>query len=259
MKYGLIVVALLVLAGVARAELVSKPVDYSHDGVALQGYLVYDDAVKGKRPGVLVVPEWWGLNDYAKKRADDLARLGYVAFAADMYGKGVVTTDPKKAAELSGPFHGTPLMRTRARAGYDVLVKNELVDPARTAAIGFCFGGTAVLELAYSGAPLAGVVSFHGDITAPKPEDYSNIKASFLVCHGANDGFVKPEAIDAFQKAMRDAGTDWMMVYYGGAVHSFTNPDADKYGIPGVAYNEKAARRSWANMKTFFDEILARR
>jgi len=259
MKRSLLVLALIVLATAARAELVGKPVDYTHDGAALQGYLVYDDAVKGKRPGVLVVHEWWGLNDYAKKRADDLARMGYVAFAADMYGKGVVTTDAKKASELARPFYGTPLMRTRARAGYDVLAKHELVDPARTAAIGFCFGGTTALELAYSGAPLSGVVSFHGNLAAPTPEDYPNIKASILVCHGADDTFIAPADIDAFEKAMRDARTDWMMTSYGGAVHAFTNPDAGTFGIQGIAYNEKAALRSWAEMKTFFDEIFARR
>ena len=259
MKRSLIVLVLLVVATAARAELVGKPVDYTHDGVALQGYIVYDNAVKGKRPGVLVIHEWWGLNDYAKKRADDLARMGYVAFAADMYGKGVVTNDASKASELARPFYGTPLMRTRARAGYDVLVKHELVDPARTAAIGFCFGGTTALELAYSGAPIVGAVSFHGSLPAPKPEDYPNIKASILACHGADDTFVKPEDIAAFEKAMRDSKADWSMTSYGGAVHSFTNPDAGKAGIPGVAYNEKAALRSWAQMKTFFDEIFARR
>jgi dienelactone hydrolase len=259
MKRILIVLALVALAGAARAEIVSKALDYAHDGVALQGYLVYDDAVTGKRPGVLVVPEWWGLNDYAKKRADDLARMGYVALAADMYGKGVVTTDAKKAGELAGQFYGSPLMRTRARAGYDVLAKHELVDPERTAAIGFCFGGTTVLELAYSGAPLAGVVSFHGSLPAPKAEDYPNIKASILACHGADDSFVKPEGIAAFENALRESKADWLVASYGGAVHSFTNPDAGKAGIPGVAYNEKAALRSWSHMKTFFDEIFARR
>lgn len=191
MKRILIVLALVALAGAARAELVSKALDYAHDGVALQGYLVYDDAVTGKRPGVLVVPEWWGLNDYAKKRADDLARMGYVALAADMYGKGVVTTDAKKAGELAGQFYGSPLMRTRARAGYDVLAKHE--------------------------------------------------------------------GIAAFENALRESKADWLLASYGGAVHSFTNPDAGKAGIPGVAYNEKAALRSWSHMKTFFDEIFARR
>ena len=259
MKQTVIVLAILVLASAARAGLVGRAVEYSQGGAALEGYLVYDDAVQGKRPGVLVVPEWWGLNDYARKRADDLACLGYVAFAADMYGKGVVTTDAKKAAELSAPFRGTPLMRERAKAGYDVLAKHELVDPERTAAIGFCFGGTTVLELAYGGAPLAGVVSFHGNLPAPKPEDLPNIKASILVCHGADDFFVAPEDIDAFQKAMREARADWQMVSYGGAVHSFTNPDAGKAGIQGVAYNEKAALRSWRHMEAFFDEIFARR
>jgi dienelactone hydrolase len=259
MKRSLLFLALVFVATAARAELVRKPVDYAHDGAALQGYLVYDDAVKGKRPGVLVVHEWWGLNDYAKSRADDLARMGYVAFAADMFGKGIVTTDAKKAGELAGRFYGSPLMRTRARAAYDVLAAQELVDGARTAAIGFCFGGTAALELAYGGAPLAAVVSFHGSLPAPKPEDYPNIKAAILACHGADDTFVKPEDIAAFEQAMRDAKADWLMASYGGAVHSFTNPNAGKAGIPGVAYNEKAALRSWSHMKAFFDEIFARR
>jgi dienelactone hydrolase len=259
MKRGLFVFAILALAASARAELVSKPVEYTQGGTVLEGYLVWDNALKGTRPGVMVVHEWWGLNDFARNRADELARMGYVAFAADMYGKGVSTTDAKKATELSTPFRGTPLMRERVRAAFDVLLQQELVDPRRTGAIGFCFGGTAVFELAYSGAAVAGVVSFHGNLPAPKTEDYANIKASILALHGANDSFVTPEVIDQFQKAMREAGVDWQMAYFGGAVHSFTNPDAGKFGIEGIAYNEKAARRSWEYMKSFFDEVFAKR
>jgi dienelactone hydrolase len=251
--------AILALAASARAELVGRPVEYTHGGTTLEGYLVYDDALKGKRPGVMVVHEWWGLNEYARKRADELARMGYVAFAADMYGKGVNTTDAKKATELSAPFRGTPLVRERVRAGFDVLSKHDLVDTGRTAAIGFCFGGNAALELAFSGAAVTGVVSFHGNLPSPKPGDFANIKASILALHGANDSFVTPENIDSFEKALREAGVDWEMVVYGGAIHSFSNPDAGKFGIEGIAYNEKAAKRSWAHMKMFFDEIFAER
>jgi dienelactone hydrolase len=258
MKRNLILAMFLLVATAARAELVEKAVEYTQGGETLEGYLAYDDAVHGKRPGVLVVHEWWGLNDYIKKRAGELARMGYVAFAADMYGKGIVTTDAKKAGELAGRFRAAPQARERAGAALDVLMKQELVDSGRIAAIGFCFGGGVSLELAYGGAPLEGVVSFHSGLPAPGPEDYKNIKASILVLHGADDGFETPENIEAFQKAMRDAGADWEMVSYGGAVHSFTNPGADKFNIPGVAYNEKAANRSWALMKSFFDEIFAR-
>ncbi len=258
MKRNLILAMILLFATAARAGLVGKAVEYSQGGETLEGYLAYDDAIQGKRPGVLVIHEWWGLNDYAKKRAGDLARMGYVAFAADMYGKGIVTTDATKAGELAGRFRAAPQARERAGAALDVLMKQDLVDSRRIAAIGFCFGGGVALQLAYGGAPLSGVVSFHSGLPAPSPEDYKNIKASILVCHGANDGFETPETIEAFQKAMRDAGADWEMVSYGGAVHAFTNPDAGKANIPGVAYNEKAATRSWALMKSFFDEIFAR-
>ena len=259
MRRSLFVIAILVLAVGARAELVTQAVEYTHGGAALEGYLVWDDAVKGMRPGVLVVHEWWGLNDFTKRKADQLARLGYVAFAADMFGKGVVTTDASKAQQLAAPFYGTPLMRERVKAGFDVLAKQELADPAKLGAIGFCFGGGAVFELAYSGAPLAGAVSFHGILPSPKPEDYAGIQARILALHGADDSFETPETIAQFQKAMREAGADWQFVIFGGAVHAFTNPDAGKFGIPGIAYNEKAAERSWKYMKTFFDEVFAKR
>ena len=147
-------------------------------------------------------------------------------------------------------------MRQRAVAGLEILKRSDRVDPAKIAAIGYCFGGTTVLELAYSGADVAGVVSFHGGLTAAKPEDYGRIKARFLICHGADDGFISSEAINAFQEGMRKSGADWQMVSFGGAVHSFTNPEADKVGINGIAYNEKADQRSWNYMKQFFEEIF---
>lgn len=245
------------LAGTAQAAVRTEKIEYRQGDVALEGYLAYDDSVAGKRPGVVVVHEWWGLNDYAKRRAEQLARLGYVAFAVNMYGKGRVTTDPKEAGALATPFRkDRGLMRARAAAGLEVLKKRPQIDPDRIAAIGYCFGGTVVLEMARSGAPLAGVVSFHGGLATPDPADAKNIKGKVLVLHGADDTFESPAEIAAFQEEMRQAHVDWEMNYYGGAVHAFTNPDAGKAGIKGVAYNEAADRRSWQAMRDFFDEIF---
>jgi len=257
MKHILYIICILSLAVSANAAIVSKPVEYTQNGTTLEGYLAYDDAVQGKRPGVLVVHEWWGLNDYVRSRVDKLARLGYVAFALDMYGKGIWTTEAAKAKDLSGHLQGTPLMRQRARSGLDILKSNSLVDPAKIAAIGYCFGGTTVLELAYSGVDLAGVVTFHGGLTAPKPDDLGRIKTRFLICHGADDGFISGDAINAFQEGMRKSGVDWQMIFFGGAVHGFTNPGADKYGIKGLAYNKLADERSWQYMQIFFKEIFS--
>jgi dienelactone hydrolase len=241
----------------AQAAIRTEKVVYRHGDTELVGFLAYDDAVKGTRPGVLVAPEWWGLNDYARRRAEQLAGLGYVAFALDMYGKGKTTSDPKEAGQLAGTFRNDRrLMRARASAGLDVLKNRPQVDPARLAAIGYCFGGTVVLELARSGADLKGVVSFHGGLATPNPADAKNIKGKVLVLHGADDTFESSAEIAAFQEEMRQARVDWQMVYYGGAVHSFTNPDADRAGIKGVAYNEAADRRSWQAMRDFFAEIF---
>jgi dienelactone hydrolase len=256
MKQILAIIFLIFIAISANAGGVSKTVEYTHEGTVLEGYLAYDDSVKGKRPGILVVHEWWGLNEYVRSRVDKLARLGYVAFALDMYGQGIWTTKPAEAKELSGHLRGTPLLRMRARAGLDILRNNSQVDPERIAAIGYCFGGTTVLELAYSGVDVAGVVTFHGGLTAAKPEDFSRIKAKFLISHGANDGFISAEAIQAFQDGLNQAGADWQMVYFSGAVHSFTNPAADKVGIKGIAYNKQADERSWNYMQQFFKEIF---
>ncbi len=243
--------------GDARAEVTTESIEYDHDGVALAGYLAYDDALSGKRPGVLVVHEWYGLHDYARTRARQLAGLGYVAFALDMYGKDKVTDDPEQARHWSGQFHGTDLMRRRARAALDVLAGHERVDPNRIAAIGYCFGGTTVLELAYSGADLVGVVSFHGSLPAPKPEDDANIKAKILVCHGADDPFVPADMVAAFKRAMRRAGADWQLIAYPGARHSFTNPAADRDDIDGTAYDERADKQSWQKMQQLFEEVFA--
>ncbi|MFP4033119.1 MAG: dienelactone hydrolase family protein [Desulfococcaceae bacterium] len=248
-------VLMLGISPAALAEIRAETVPYKHGDATLQGYLAYDDAQTGKRPGVLVIHEWWGLNDYAKSRARQLAELGYVAFAADMYGDGVTTADPKQAGEWSNKIKNGPLIRERSNLALDALRNHERVDPDRIAAIGYCFGGTTVLELAYSGADIAGVVPFHGGLTIPKDEDA--IRTKLLVLHGAADFFIEPKTIDKFQKELEEREADWQMIYHGGAVHAFTNPDADKAGIDGVAYDADADRRSWAQMRLFFDEIFA--
>ena len=182
---------------------------------------------------------------------------GFHTFALDMYGKGVRAKTPEEAAKLSGIYKGDrPLMRARAQAGLDELRKQPLVDPARIAAIGYCFGGTTVLELARSGADVAGVVSFHGGLGTPQPADAKNIKGKVLVLHGADDPHVPPAEVAAFQDEMRKAAVDWQMIYYGGAVHSFTNPGSGTDASTGVAYNEKADKRSWEAMKAFFKELF---
>lgn len=258
--------AALVLSTSAEAKLVTKAVPYEHRGVKLEGHLAYDDAktVHGKRPGVLVVPEWWGLTAYTKGRAEQLAALGYVALAIDMYGAGVTTEDPKKAQELSTPFYGTPLMAERARAGLDQLLKTGLVEPSKVAAIGFCFGGTTVQALALSGAPLAGIVSFHGGPADVPADAAGKVHARFLLLNGAADPMVKPEARMNLEKSLEKARIDYQSVDYAGALHAFTNADADRLAAKGglvgmVGYQEAAARRAWKAMQVFFDEIFAAR
>lgn len=257
MRMLVILMCAFLWSSVCDAAVVGNKVEYKHGDTVLEGYLAYDDASKVVRPGVLVVHEWYGLNDYAMKRADQLAQLGYVAFALDMYGKGVKATTPQEAGALAGKYKGDrPLMRARASAGLDVLKKQTLVDPKRVAAIGYCFGGTTVLELARSGADVVGVVSFHGGLDNPDPQTSANIRARVLVLHGADDPLVPAKDITALQEELRKAGADWQMVYYGGAVHSFTNPQSGSDPSKGVAYNELADHRSWKSMKAFFEEIL---
>ncbi|HET6420705.1 MAG TPA: dienelactone hydrolase family protein, partial [Geobacteraceae bacterium] len=191
-------------------------------------------------------------------RVEQLARLGYVAFGADIYGKGIRPATPEAAAREAAKYRGADrsLLRERGLAGLDELRKQPNVDAGRLAAIGYCFGGTAVLELARSGADLKGVVSFHGGLDTPNPADARNIRAKVLVFHGADDPHVPPPQVAAFQEEMRKGGVDWQMVFYGGAVHSFTNPDSGNDLSKGVAYNEKADRRSWEAMKLFLAEIF---
>ena len=235
----------------------SREVIYLDGDVELQGQLVYDDAAAGPRPGVLVFHEWRGPGAYEQSRAEQLAGLGYAAFVADVYGKGVRPVTPDECrAEATKYRTDRALMRRRARAALDVLKAEEVVDPARMAAIGYCFGGTAVLELARSGADLAGVVPFHGGLDSPTPDDAKNIRAKVLVLHGADDPTMPPESIAAFEDEMRKAAVDWQLVLYGGARHAFSNPAAGNDPTGPVAYNEKADKRSWKAMKQFLEEVL---
>jgi dienelactone hydrolase len=239
----------------ADAAVRTEVVEYRDGDQVCEGLLAFDDAVKGKRPGVVVVHEWMGLNDYAKERARKLAALGYVAFAADIYGKGIRAKDATEAGQLAGKYKGDlPLLRSRVRSAFDTLARNARVDASKVFAIGYCFGGTTVLELARSGAPAAGVVSFHGGLSTKDPADAKNVKGRVLVLHGAADTFVPPAEVAAFQKEMDDAKVDWQMVFYAGAVHSFTNPASGNDPSKGVAYDAKADRRSWEAMKAFFAE-----
>ena len=240
-----------------RSEIVARAVEYKQGDTVLEGWSVYDDAIQGKRPAVLVVHQWKGLGEYEKKRAEMLARLGYNVLAADIYGKGVRPQAPSAAGAEAGKYkNDRALLRARVRAGLEVLTRQELTDPKRVGAIGYCFGGTAVLELARSGADLAGVVSFHGGLGSPTPGDARNIKAKVLALHGADDPNVPEKEVAAFEAEMRDAGVDWQLVAYGGAVHAFTDWNAGNDNSRGAAYNERADRRSWEAMKQFFSELF---
>ena len=256
-----IAIALLVLAPFARAEIVAKNVDYKFDthidpGIPFEGYLAYDDSLKGTRPGVLIVHQWKGIGDQEKETARRLAKLGYVAFCVDIYGKGVRPKNAQEASAQATKYRkDREQFRLRMRLGIGQLLETKLVDPKKIAAIGYCFGGGGVLELARSGASVAGVVSFHGNLDTPNAKDAEKIKGKVLVLHGADDPFVPDEQVAAFQKEMRDAKVDWQLVSYGGAVHSFTDPKASMKGK--AEYNERVAKRAWKAMRNFLDEIFA--
>jgi dienelactone hydrolase len=240
-----------------RAEIISKTVEYKQGQTILEGLSIYDTIVQGKRPAILVVHQWKGLGDYEKKRAEMLARLGYNVFAVDIYGKGIRPNNPKDAAAEAAKYKDDrALLRARVRAGLDQLKGHELTDSKRMAAIGYCFGGTTVLELARSGADISAVVSFHGGLSTPTPGDAKNIKAKVLALHGADDPFVPTKEAEAFQEEMRQGDVDWQLVAYGGAVHSFTDWNAGNDNSKGAAYNERADKRSWEAMKQFFGELF---
>lgn len=245
----------------AEAKVVGEEVKYMVDGQEFTGYLAYDDATDAARPGVLVVHEWWGHNPYARKRAEMLASLGYTALALDMYGTGKLANHPKDAkAFMMETLSNMPAAEKRFDAAHDLLKSQTNVDASKTAAIGYCFGGGVVLHAARTGRDLKGVVSYHGSIKPMKTAEKGMVKAQIRAFNGAADPFVKPEEIKAFETEMTNAGVDYRFVNYDGAVHSFTNPDADDFGAKfkmPLAYNAKADADSWAQTRAFFQDIFA--
>jgi dienelactone hydrolase len=257
LQYFLMIASLTIGQNSAKAAIKTQTVEYKDGSTILEGYIAYDDAIKEKRPAVLIVHEWTGIGPYVKQRAEQIAELGYAAFAIDIYGKGVRPADASEAAKEAAIYRGDrQLMRRRALAGFEEVKKFPFVDAERIAAIGYCFGGGVVLEMARSGADLKGVVSFHGNLDTPHPEDSKNIKAKVLVCHGADDPHVPWKMVSAFQKEMRDTKADWQMIIYGNAVHGFTNPEHGNDPSKGAAYNKEADIRSWEAMKAFFKEMF---
>ena len=240
-------------------NLKEETVTYTARGVTMNGYVVYDATKEGKRPGVLVVHEWWGLNDYPKMRARKLAELGYIAMAVDMYGNGKTADNPDDAGKMAGPFYQDPQMaKARFDAALNKFKSYSQVDTNNLAAIGYCFGGGIVLNMARLGENLNGVVSFHGSLVGT-PADKNLLKAKILVCHGAADQFVKPEEVARFKKQMDSIGADYTFKQYPNASHAFTNPNAtpvgQKFKIP-IAYNGAADSASWSDMKDFFAKIF---
>ncbi|QWR77142.1 dienelactone hydrolase family protein [Candidatus Magnetomonas plexicatena] len=244
-------------AKASPSSIYSKTIDYKDGNTVLEGYVAYDKSIKGKRPAVLIVHDWMGHGEFVEEKARQLAKLGYVAFAADIYGKNIRPKNNDEAAKLAGMYkNDRNLLRRRIKTALHYLHSIQHTDPQRIAAIGYCFGGMTVLELARSGEEIAGVVSIHGSLDTPESSN-SNIKTKVLVLHGADDPFTPPEIMSAFEDEMRHDSVDWQMVLYGNAVHSFTNPAAGNDNSKGVAYNEKADKRSWTALMDFFKEIFS--
>ncbi len=257
MKSLITTVLTLGCALAAGAQIHTERIEYRQGDAVLEGHLAYDPAIQGRRPGVLIVHQWKGLTDYEKKRAEMLAKLGYNVFALDIYGQDIRPKSSQEAGAQAGKYKSNrTLLRARAQAGLAILQQHKLTDPRRVAAIGYCFGGTAVIELARSGADIAGVVSFHGGLDSPHPEDGRNIRCKVLALHGADDPHVSAKDLAAFEDEMRQAKVDWQLVKYGGAVHSFTDWNAGDNAQQGAAYNLQADQRSWETMKQFFAEIF---
>jgi dienelactone hydrolase len=249
--------AVLLSASVASAEVKTKKVEYKHGETTFVGHLAWDDAVTGKRPGVLVVHEWWGLNAHAKERAEGLAKLGYVALACDMYGNGKTAAHPDDARKMSGEVRKSVReWQARAAAALKVLTESEFCDADRLGAMGFCFGGSTALQLGASGAKLKAIVTFHAALPQFKTEEAAKIAAKVLICHGKEDFFIKPEDITNFRKAMDEGKVSYTFEEYPGAFHSFTAKDADAAKIKGMAYNKDADEKSWASMTKLLEEAF---
>lgn len=260
MKKLLVSVFAITFAINLKAEVVMEDINYTQDGTVMKGVIAYDSSMKGQRPGILVVHEWWGHNNYARKRARMLAEQGYTALAVDMYGNGKQASHPEDAGQFSSAVAGNlPLAKSRFEAAENILKKHKTVDPDKIAAIGYCFGGGVVLQMARMGVDLDAVVSFHGSLATTIPAKKDMIKARVRVFNGEADPFVKPEQIEAFKSEMKNANVDFDFVNYPDAKHSFTNQDADSYGkkfnLP-LAYNKKADEDSWSKTLSLFKETF---
>lgn len=251
---------LMAASPLLHAEIQTREIPYrSADGTELIGYYAYDDSIKGPRPAILVVHEWWGLNDYAKRRARDLAALGYSALAVDMYGGGKVAEHPQDAmAFMKAATASADIGRERFLAGLELIKAQPQTDADRIGAIGYCFGGKIVLDMARQSIPLAGVVSFHGALVPAVPATPGSVKAKVLVEHGAEDSMITAEQIAAFKEEMDNAGADYRFVSLPGAKHGFSNPDADAHKAHGLdlGYQKEADERSWSDMQAFFKELF---
>ncbi len=257
MTQGWILLGFLLAAAGAQGAVQFQKVEYKQGDTVCEGLLAYDDLFQGKRSGIIVAHQWKGISDHEKSHAELLAMRGHVVLCADVYGKGVRADNPKDAAALAAKYKDDrALLRARINAALSFLRGQHRVNPTNIAAIGYCFGGTTVLELARSGADVKAVVSFHGGLSTPTPADAKNIKGKVLALHGADDPFVPAEEVLAFEKEMREAKVDWQLVAYGNAVHSFTDRSAGNENSKGAAYNAQADVRSWREMKMCFDEVL---
>jgi dienelactone hydrolase len=259
MRCWLSALLLLALTISAQAGVRTKTIEYKQGDTVFEGYLAYDDSVTDKRPAVLIIPEWWGLNNFAKTRAEQLARLGYVAFAADMYGNGVQVKDAKEAAKFANSLkENRKLMHARAEAGLTALLRQPHVDPKRVAVLGYSFGGTTALELAHSGADVAATISFHGELTSPTPTDAKKIKGKVLILHGSDDPQVAPEPVTKIEEEMKKGGFDCRVVKFDEAIHAISNSSPNKDRNPPAAYDSKADQRSFELVKTFLISSLGK-
>ena len=252
-------VAVVLLTAPSYAGIKTEEVTYSEGGTTFKGFLAWDDSILGKRPGILIVHEWWGLDDYARGRAKQLAELGYTALAVDMYGEGKVADHPKDAGAFSASVMKDPqVAMARFQAAMQALKSQPTVDPDKIAAIGYCMGGAIVLSAARQGLDLDAVASFHGSLGGLLPIK-GPIKAKILVCHGADDSFIPPEVVEAFKKEMQDAGADLKFISYPGAKHGFSNPGSDeaakKFGLD-IAYNAQADTESWKELKALLEAVF---
>jgi dienelactone hydrolase len=254
---GLLMTVIGLFASTAEAEVQTKQIEYKQGDTVLQGFLAWNDEAKGKRPGVLVVHEWWGHNEHARHQAKRLAEAGYVGFALDMFGKGKVTTHPKEAQAFMAEAKKEPaVLRARFQAALEQLKQDPHVAAGQIAAIGYCFGGSVALDEARSGADLDAVVTFHGALATDHPAQQGKVKPRILVLTGAADPFVPAEEVAAFTREMKTAGANVQVISYPGAKHGFTNPDAGKAGLDALAYNAEADQKSWAAMLAFFKDVF---